>query len=326
MVEVIIMAVFNTIKLFLKKRLSDEQRAVLRRTFNAVCRFVPSIYLIIKYRNYRPKNYLSVAAIIKNEGPYIAEWIEYHLLVGVTKFYIYDNESEDNLKDILEPYIRDGIVEYKYYPGKKKQIPAYYNVLKKARIETYWLALIDCDEFIVPVSTETIPELLKEFESVTGGGRGYSGLGINWMMYGSSGQQTKKEGLVIERFKDHAEEKFSRNLIIKTILNPRDVVSISIHYAIYRIGKFCVNTNKDILSYRSSDVVFDKIRINHYFSKSYEEFLQKAQKGSANHGTLKSIQQFYDYDRNEIKNDPIMDKYIPKIYKNIEERYKKQPL
>lgn len=51
---------------------------------------------------------IAIVAIAKNEGLYLKEWIEYHLLVGIKKIYFYDNESEDNTKDILEPYIVGG--------------------------------------------------------------------------------------------------------------------------------------------------------------------------------------------------------------------------
>ncbi|GMO23401.1 MAG: hypothetical protein Ta2B_02600 [Termitinemataceae bacterium] len=41
---------------------------------------------------------LSIVAIVKNEASYIKEWIEYHRLVGVDRFYIYDDNSTDNLR------------------------------------------------------------------------------------------------------------------------------------------------------------------------------------------------------------------------------------
>lgn len=56
----------------------------------------------------KPSIYLSVACIAKNEGPYIREWIEYHKIVGVERFYFYDNDSSDNTREVLEPYIRGG--------------------------------------------------------------------------------------------------------------------------------------------------------------------------------------------------------------------------
>lgn len=43
--------------------------------------------------------YLSLAAIIKNEAPYIREWVCFYYLNGVEKFYLYDNESEDNFRE-----------------------------------------------------------------------------------------------------------------------------------------------------------------------------------------------------------------------------------
>lgn len=73
------------------------------------------------------KDNLSFVAIVKNEGPYIKEWIEYHKMVGVDRFYIYDNESTDNLEGILSDYIKSGEVVYKYYPGKSNS----FRLIKK---------------------------------------------------------------------------------------------------------------------------------------------------------------------------------------------------
>jgi len=38
----------------------------------------------------RKKRYLSICAIRKNEAPYLVEWIEFHQIVGVERFYLYD--------------------------------------------------------------------------------------------------------------------------------------------------------------------------------------------------------------------------------------------
>ena len=50
--------------------------------------------------------YLAACIIIKNEAEYIKEWIDFHLLVGFDKIILYDNESNDNLKQKLENYIK----------------------------------------------------------------------------------------------------------------------------------------------------------------------------------------------------------------------------
>lgn len=76
-------------------------------------------------------NKLGIVVIIKNEGPYIEEWVRYHLLVGADIIYIYDNESTDNTRQILEPYISSGKVVYKYFPGIAMQLPAYNDALRR---------------------------------------------------------------------------------------------------------------------------------------------------------------------------------------------------
>ena len=53
--------------------------------------------------------YLAACIIIKNEAEYIKEWIDFHLLVGFDKIILYDNESNDNLKQKLENYIKENL-------------------------------------------------------------------------------------------------------------------------------------------------------------------------------------------------------------------------
>jgi hypothetical protein len=235
------------------------------------------------------------------------------LIAGVDKFYIYDNESEDGLKNVLQPYIKSGIVEYKYIGGKDRQIDAYNKTLKKARKETYWLTPIDIDEFIVPISTKTISEFLKDFED-------FEGIKLNWLVYGSGGQKTKTDGLVIERFKDHAQ---SGSVMGKVIINPRRTVTAGVHDAYYMYGALPVDPNKNRTPHHGGEICIDKMRVNHYFGKSWEEFLHKKNRGKSLASKTDrpyDEAQFISHDKNEVKNDPVMDKYIPLIYENLKHR------
>ena len=54
------------------------------------------------------KGYLSVCAIYKNEARYLAEWLEFHLLAGVEHFFLYNNDSTDDHREVLAPYLRAG--------------------------------------------------------------------------------------------------------------------------------------------------------------------------------------------------------------------------
>ena len=119
---------------------------------------------------------LAICVIVKNEAPYMKEWIDYHRLVGVEKFYVYDNESTDSLLSVLAPYIYKGIVEYNFIEGKARQMDAYNDCLKSHRDDTEWLAIIDADEFIVPVGKFSLPKVLEEYKE-------YPGVGVNWVMF-----------------------------------------------------------------------------------------------------------------------------------------------
>lgn len=54
--------------------------------------------------------YLSICATFKDEAPYIPEWIEFHRRVGVEHFFLYDNLSTDRSREVLEQWVRAGLV------------------------------------------------------------------------------------------------------------------------------------------------------------------------------------------------------------------------
>ncbi|XDE60951.1 glycosyltransferase family 92 protein [Arthrospira platensis BEA 1257B] len=58
----------------------------------------------------REKCRFSICAIMRDEGCYLMEWLEFHKLVGVERFYLYNNNSVDNTQDIVIPYIQTGEV------------------------------------------------------------------------------------------------------------------------------------------------------------------------------------------------------------------------
>jgi len=123
---------------------------------------------------------LSVCAIVKNEAKYLKEWIEFHRLVGVDHFYLYNNGNIDSVQKVLNPYIRKGIVtliDWSYFSyaiddektchwSLSTQIPAYENAIKFRAIRaTKWLALLNTDEYLVPVDSYSMKDLLRQYDS-----------------------------------------------------------------------------------------------------------------------------------------------------------------
>ena len=251
----------------------------------------------IKKNTQSPKDYLSVCVIAKDEGPYFKEWLDWHISMGVDKFYIYDNESTDNTREILEPYIKSGVVDYTYFPGYRMQLAAYDDCLKKHRFDTRWLAMIDMDEFIVPVMHKSIPEFLKPLEK-------HPVVEINWLIYGSGGAKKKEPGTMMERFRYHSEPSHPLNHHVKSIFNPRRVYGMIGCHEAARINGKAVDSNGNRIktAWRDRDAVHDVIKINHYAVRSYEEFVEKQNRGRAS-GRSRTVEDEYfkQFDLNDIK-------------------------
>ncbi len=56
------------------------------------------------------KYHIIICAILKDETPYLVEWVEHHLGIGVEHFVLYDNNSVIPTKQTLEAYVRKGVV------------------------------------------------------------------------------------------------------------------------------------------------------------------------------------------------------------------------
>lgn len=271
-----------------------------RNRWRGILRYglINAIKLQLRMRNNQvsPKYYLTICAIAKNEGPYFEEWINWHSKLGVEKFYIYDNESTDNTKQILEPYIQSGLVEYIYFPGKRQQLLAYDDCLEKHRLDANWIAVIDLDEFIVPQQHKSIPDFLEKFED-------YAAVEINWLIYGSGGAKNKEEGSVMERFKYHSYPNHISNRHVKSILNPRRVFCFIGCHEVARMKDKIVDSHGDVVrkNFRDREPQQDVIRINHYAVKSYEEFLGKRARGRARTIKTRNLEYFKQYDLNDIK-------------------------
>ena len=246
---------------------------------------------------------LAVVAIMKNEAPYVKEWLDYHLLAGVDHFYIYDNDSPDNLKEILQPYVDAGIVTYTFYPGKAMQCAAYNDAVNKYKFFCRYIAFIDADEFIFPQNNksivEVVDEILKDKPNV-------GGVGINWRVFGSNNLETADYTRgVLERF-TRCQENFNKH--VKTVANPRTVKYISIpHFAFYFENYFSVNENgTPFQGPFNNPPTGSKIYVNHYHSKSKEEWAKKVQRGNADNVNNYYKMETFNHNNNEVFDDGIL--------------------
>jgi hypothetical protein len=270
------------------------------------------------HRRFPHPIYLSTLTLMKNEADYLLEWIEYHLLVGVDRFFLVDNNSDDNTTKIIQPYIELDIVRLRKYAGRHPQLPVYNNVLPTLRNESYWVAIIDVDEFIVPLEGHCIPHILHSLEREVG-------ISVHWVVYGSNGKEKKEEGLVIERFRFHAIWNHPRHEFVKSITKPREVTQVHVHNSRYRSGR-AVNLCQGKYAHRvhRNWPCHERMRINHYWTKSREEWIRKVDRGQVYRYSKYNLSLF-NLIEDVVQNDTVMDWYIPRLKANLVVRNRYPP-
>ena len=219
------------------------------------------------------KYQIAVYAMFQNEAEWLKEWIEYHKLIGVEHFYLFDNGSTDNYQEVLRPYIKKGLVELHYYPqvGQTQQefltIQFHLNMqaIGLAKHKAKWLAIIDIDEFIVPIQTNSLLELLKNYEN-------YGGVYANWLMFGTSHIQKIPEGILMIEALNHCA--IAPVPVGKSIVRPERVSSCTNpHYMRYKAPFFQVNTQHQVFEKVNCPIAADQLLIFHYYTRDIDHLL-----------------------------------------------------
>lgn len=298
-------------KYFIKKVLFDIARVcyTLLLNFNRP--------MNVEKKRYR----VSICAIFKDEANYLKEWIEYHMIVGIDHFYLYNNFSSDAYMNILEPYIKVGVVELIEWPIKQGQLKAYKDCIEKHKEETNWIGFIDIDEFVVPVTNDSIYDFLSRFEN------NRPCVIMYWKLFGSSGlllRDTSK--LVIEDFHrcwkkyDEVGKCFFNTAYDFLPDNKNNFIFHHFMWAGYNnialppvnaAGKVCLKQNDN-----PENKGEFPIQINHYFTKSYEEYVKKKTKGDVYFEmNPHDDEYFYHHDRLSQGSDYNIVKYLVPLKK-----------
>jgi len=221
----------------------------------------------------KPQYYLALATIFRDDARFLKEWIEFYRLVGVEHFYLYNNLSKDNYKDVLKPYIDQGIVELfdikeeskNLSQWNKLQTKTYTEIVKKLSNKVEWLIIVDTDEFIFPVKEKNLKTVLKNYDQ-------YPALGVNWKIFGSNNiQSLPADKLLIESMTGSDPKPDS---CIKSIVKPRYVNYIDHpHFPQLEDGYFEVSENGEFfkgpnLPHISKNI----IRLNHYWARDLDFF------------------------------------------------------
>jgi hypothetical protein len=225
---------------------------------------------------------LSVCVILKDENRYILEWLAYHINLGVNRFYIYDNGSNDGSWESIEKL--SNVLNIKHInwvsiEGKSPQLTAYMDcIINNNWNNNDYLALIDVDEFLYFGPNVLADSFLNKFDV------NVNAIALNQRIFGSGGKLTYTEKPVIERFTLSSFSQYKENEWFKSIVKPEKVIGFNNSHAAIINGGIYVNASgnplhNDEVKRGFSDFIDEKARIYHYILKSLEEFEWKKKRG-----------------------------------------------
>ncbi|MCE8524441.1 glycosyltransferase family 2 protein [Ruegeria pomeroyi] len=240
-----------------------------------------------------------IVGCMKNEAPYIVEWVAYHRAIGVDNFLIYTNDCSDGTSEILDRLQELGVLQHRNndkWKGNSPQQHALNQALKEPVLKNSdWIIHIDVDEFInIRCGNGTLDDFFAAAPEATN-------VAMTWRLFGHNGVTELKDGFVIDQFDACAPKYCPKPHTVwgfKTMFrNIGAYEKISCHRpnkldeAFEAQVKWVNGSGQDMTGealksgWRNSkkSIGYDLLQLNHYALRSAESFLVKRQRGRALH-------------------------------------------
>lgn len=245
---------------------------------------------------------ITLVTTMRNEAPFLLEWVAYHRSIGVTDFLIYTNDCTDETVELLDRLQALGYVTrldnpFKGDKGQKPQRGALNHAITHPLIsEADWYMCMDCDEFInIHVGEGTLPELFAAMNEP-------NLISMTWKLFGNAGVTDFEDAWVIETF-DRCAPQFIpkprmgwgfKTLVHKSApygkigvhrpLNPDHERLPEVRW-VNGAGREMPEQVHTSNSWRSTkrSLGYDMVTLNHYTLRSADSYLVKRDRGRVNH-------------------------------------------
>jgi hypothetical protein len=225
---------------------------------------------VSRYQNF--ENKIVMSTMVRNEDNYVRQWIEFHRLLGVSRFIIYDNskyhgkepklstQTSSDLEKLLEDYITQGIVDliewnYPYrlmHPDRRRisgqttQQCHTIHAFKNAKL----IGLFDIDEY-VNASFRSWEDLNTCFEHILSSGNLSFDDITGFMLFSKSFYNptgADETGFEFMKIAECGESIYIHPK--KLFVNPRNVLTYSCHRTTNHVqGKTLIKMKSDQLYY-----------------------------------------------------------------------------
>ncbi len=239
-----------------------------------------------------------VVTPMKDEGPYILEWVAHNQAIGADRIVVFSNNCSDGSDALLDRLDEIGAITHVDNSSTRPVSPqkrAYKRFLKmNIATDDDWVIPIDADEHI------NIKTGDHSFQALTDAVPDARMISMTWRLFGNAGVHTYQDGFITDQFRRAAPEwtprppqawgfktMFKRGLWdfigVHRPKRPRISGMDEAHWVNgsgqpmperYFTGQW--RSMRDSLGY-------DLVQINHYALKSCESYLVKKMRGRAHH-------------------------------------------
>lgn len=140
----------------------------------------------------------TVVCSVRNEGPFLVEWVAWYRMIGFTDLVVVTNDCTDHSPELLDALQAGGLCTH-----LRRDVPDGNQIcavkLKAAKAlpqvqEADWVLVCDVDEFLV------IHRGQGRIADLVGPGADFLGMSINWRIFGTGGRRTWEDGPVHRQF------------------------------------------------------------------------------------------------------------------------------
>ncbi|XP_022766551.1 glycosyltransferase family 92 protein Os08g0121900 [Durio zibethinus] len=236
---------------------------------------VPSVAYYTPRRtpaNSKPKSLLCATTMVYNVAKFLREWVMYHSKIGVDKFILYDNGSDDNLERVIKELNEEGEdynIERIFWVWPKTQEAGFSHSAVYAKDSCTWMMYVDVDEFIFSPSwlnnsSQPSKAMLKSLLPPISSNRSSIGqVSIKCNDFGPSDQKKHPAEGVIQGYncRRRVEQRHKSIVLL-------DAIDHSLLNVIHHFG-----LNKSYYSWK--DLPLDVAAVNHYKYQAWPEFMTK---------------------------------------------------
>ena len=269
---------------------------------------------------------VAICAVIRLENRYLQDFVNHYKKIGFDKIILCDNnfDNEENLLDVISNEVNEGFIDILNYKNRKEfQGYAYNDVIQLYKNEYDWIAFFDIDEYLILLKDNNIKDYINRFNS------NIDSIYFNWKVFDDNNLIYYENKPLYIRFTTPIAnditftaapipENYHLKVMVNVKNNPNAKFTLNPHFiinsknAIYEDGTKKAN---DFNYYNKP--TYKYAQLNHYMTKTIEEYCWKVKRGRADINNLKYNKEFINKHFFKInKRTKEKENYINSLFKN----------